>query len=209
MISVYNDLKSLIDYIQYVYSEITEIWQKQSNSTVNYKKLLVSDIDIDNTIYKNISEYVKFLNEQSTSIFIQLSSVCSSNVTARVKTHNSIEFKIQNYKTDKHEFGKVPINKCFNDLFGIRIFLNTPLTFYEIYRFIDKTYCGKYKCIDSSKSDYKATHIYFKKDNKTFPWELQIWNECDRENNFKSHKNYKQEYTNWEKESKEGGIIND
>lgn len=207
--SVYEDLKLLIDYIQSVYSEISEIWTKQNYTNINLKKCLVSDIYIDNSIYKNISEYVGFLNEKSTDILLNLTSVCSSNVTARIKTHNSIEFKIQNYKTEKHEFGKVPINKCFNDLFGIRILLSNPLTFDEIYNFIDKTYCGKYKCIDSSKGDYKATHIYFKKDNKAFPWELQIWNECDRESNFKSHKNYKQDYTTWEKESREGGIIND
>ena len=29
------------------------------------------------------------------------------------------------------------------------------------------------------------------------------------DSNFSSHKKYKQEYTAWEKESKEGGIIND
>lgn len=36
---------------------------------------------------------------------------------------------------------------------------------------------------------------------------LQIWNQCDAEGNFASHKKYKQEYTLWEKENREGGIV--
>ena len=104
---------------------------------------------------------------------LQLPSVCSYTVTARVKAQNSIEFKIQNYKTERHELGKVPINKCVNDLFGVRIILEIPLTFDQIHAFIDDSFGGKYKCIDSSKGDYKAVHLYFQADNQSFPWELQ------------------------------------
>lgn len=207
--SVYDELKALIDYVQSVYDEITNIWQEQAICKINLKKSQVKDIDIDGKIYSTINEYVKLLNKQSSIIFIQLPSICSSQVTARVKAQNSIELKIQNYKTAKHEFGKVPINKCFNDLFGVRIILKNPLSYDEITAFIKQTYDDKYKCIDSSKLEYKATHLYFKQGNTNFQWELQIWNECDRENNLKSHKKYKQEYTTWEKESKEGGIVND
>lgn len=207
--SVYDELKALIDYVQSVYDEITNIWQEQAICKINLKKSQVKDIDIDGKIYSTINEYVKLLNKQSSIVFIQLPSICSSQVTARVKAQNSIELKIQNYKTAKHEFGKVPINKCFNDLFGVRIILKNPLSYDEITAFIKQTYDDKYKCIDSSKLEYKATHLYFKQGNTNFQWELQIWNECDRENNLKSHKKYKQEYTTWEKESKEGGIVND
>lgn len=209
MTNVYDELKALIDYIQSVYSNVTKLWEQQGNSLINLKKREVCDIDTDITIYKNIIEYVKFLNSQSSDIAMNISSVCSCNVVTRVKNQNSIEFKIQNYKTPMHELGKVPINKCLNDLFGIRVFLSSPLQSKEIITFIHKQYNGKYRCIDSSKLDYKATHLYFKKDNKAFPWELQIWNECDKESNFESHKKYKQEYKNWEKESMEGGINSD
>ena len=95
-----------------------------------------------------------------------------------------------------------------NDLFGVRIILEFPLTFGQIYAFVEETYQGRYRCIDSSKNDYKAVHLYFRENNQSFPWELQIRNKDDVESNFASHKKYKQEYTTWEKESKEGGIIN-
>ena len=181
----------------------------ETPTKTNLKNALVADIDADGIIYKSIMEYVQLLNEKSADITLPLASVCSCKVTARVKAQNSIEFKIQNYKTERHEFGKIPINKCINDLFGIRIFLREPLTFDEVYSFIEDTYPNRYRCIDSSKFDYKAVHLYFKENNQSFPWELQIWNMCDMDSNFSSHKKYKQEYTAWEKESKEGGIIND
>lgn len=205
--SVFDQLKGLIDYIQSAYTEITDEWLRGASAKINLKKSQVSDIDADGTIYRSIMEYVQLLNEKSAGITLQLSFACSCKVTARVKAQNSIEYKIQNYKTDRHGFGKVPINKCINDLFGVRIILEVPLTFAQILAFVEKTYQGKYKCIDSSKHDYKAVHLYFKENNQSFPWELQIWNRCDVESNFASHRKYKQEYTTWEKESKEGGII--
>ena len=204
----FNELKNLINYIQTVYTEITNEWLCDASIKINLKKTRVFDIDIDGTIYKSIMEYVQLLNERSASISLQLSSICSCQVTVRVKAQNSIEYKIQNYKTERHEFGRIPINKCFNDLLGVRIILEPSLTFDEIHSFVESTYQRRYRCIDSSKLDYKAVHLYFKESNQSFPWELQIWNRCDVESNFISHQKYKQEYTTWEKESKEGGIVN-
>ena len=208
MKSAFDELKDLIDYIQTVYTEVTNEWLNGTDAKINLKKSQVSDIDVDGTIYKNIMEYVQLLNEKSADITLRLSSVCAYQVTARVKAQNSIEYKIQNYKTERHEFGRIPINKCINDLLGIRIILKFPLTFEEIHSFIQATYQGRYRCIDSSKLGYKAVHLYFRENNQSFPWELQIWNRCDVKSNFASHQKYKQEYTSWEKESKEGGIIN-
>ena len=54
--------------------------------------------------------------------------------------------------------------------------MREPLTFDEVYSFIEDTYPNRYRCIDSSKFDYKAVHLYFKENNQSFPWELQIWN---------------------------------
>ena len=66
-----------------------------------------------------------------------------------------------------------------------------------------------YKCIDSSKISYIATHIYFENGNTFFPWELQIWTKKDEKNNFSSHKAYKQDYTRWEMDNNKGGVEGD
>ena len=144
-----DELKELIDYIQLVYSMVTDEWLQNATEKINLRKTQVSDIDADGTICQSIMEYVQLLNERSADITLSL-SVCSCQVTARVKTQNSIEYKIQNYKTDRHEFGKVSINKCVNDLFGVRIILDTPLSYEEVLAFVEEVYHGKYRCIDSS-----------------------------------------------------------
>ena len=179
MEGVFIELQKLIDYLQSAYTEVTNEWMCRPTAKVNMKKTQI----------------------------LHLSEVCTCAVSARVKAPNSVEYKIQSYKTERHGSGKVPINKCINDLFGARIFLEVPLSFEDVYGFVEENYSSKYRCIDSSKQDYKAVHIYFKENNQSFPWELQIWNLCDAETNFASHKNYKQGYTTWEQESKKGGII--
>lgn len=104
-------------------------------------------------------------------------------------------------------FGKVPVNKCFNDLFGVRIILEYPMSFSAILSFVEDAYHGKYKCIDSSNLDYKAVHVYFKENNDFFQWELQVWNRCDVSANLSSHKKYKQRYTTVEQENEKGGLF--
>ena len=144
MRTVFDELKDLIDYIQVVYSEVTDEWFRETAARINLKKSQVADIDADGAIYRHIMGYVQLLNDKSADITLRLSGVCACVVTARVKAQNSIEYKIQTYKTDRHEFGRVPINKCVNDLFGLRIFLSAPLTFEDINRFIEDTYQGRY-----------------------------------------------------------------
>ena len=93
--------------------------------------------------------------------------------------------------TEKHEFGAVPINKCFNDLYGIRIIFNENIDHNKIKSFIENKYKEKLKCIDSSKEEgYVATHVYFKNNNYSFLWELQIWDkshECGKDVSVSTH----------------------
>ncbi len=84
-----------------------------------------------------------------------------------------------------------------NDLLGFRISLegfdHECEEFKKMCRIIKKFY--KIKYIDSSKGEYKATHIYFYgNNNKFYPWELQIWLPEDFQTNYDSHEKHKQEY---------------
>ena len=84
----FNDLKELIDYIQQVYTKVTNEWIADKKQPINLKRSLISDIDADGRIYNEILEYVQMLNKKITDITLQLSFVCSSKVTARVKAQN-------------------------------------------------------------------------------------------------------------------------
>lgn len=201
-----NELDILLDSINKQYKDLYSKW-KQSNVYVeiNQKKNLVKDIRNDNEILKTILDYRLFLNENHLDIKMAFDKLnLQSEINSRVKAQNSIEFKLNNYITEKHENGEVALNKCLNDLYGIRIIFKDDVEYNVIKKFIDEKYNGKVKCYDASKGDYVATHMYFKENKYSFQWELQIWDIAHYKSNIISHEQYKQSYTKWEEENKGG-----
>ena len=202
MDKVYNELGSLIKYVQSMYTEVSDKWIDSNENQINLKRIYVLDADKNSKIYELILKYREFLGTYSALINLGVRSVCSYKVMSRIKTSNSIGYKIQAYKSQRHQCGKVPIIKCLNDLFGVRIILEQPLVFADIRDFVKSEFPDAcYRCIDSSKDEYRAVHLYFRAGNYAFPWDLQIWNECDTGTNLASHKAYKQDYVIWEKEN--------
>lgn len=194
----YNDIDSLIELILAEYERICNQWEQScSGKPINLKKRLVRDIRYDSAIFTYISGYRSFLSGALSTGQFNI-----PQVSCRVKAQNSLESKIQRYIDVKEEHGKSPINKCVNDLFGIRIVYNGRIEFKEFYNHIKS--CFDLKCIDVIRGEYIATHIYFKKDNYSFPWELQVWEVCNNKSNLSSHHKYKQDYASWERET-EGG----
>lgn len=200
-----EDLEKLINFIQSEYNNITDKWENSINyKKINLKSNLVCDLIDNKENFNNIIQYRDFINENIIQLIMDFKQFNNENskVNIRAKAKNSIEYKMENY-IKNHENGRVPINKCFNDLFGIRIICGIELTKEQIIKLISAKF-DKLKCIDSSKKEYKAMHIYFKKDNYSYQWELQVWNKSDEINNIKSHEKYKQDYVRWENESKGG-----
>lgn len=199
-----EELDKLINFIRTEYIQLTDKWEQSDCYTkVNLKNNNVCDLLENKLILDTIVKYREFINENNIKLMMDFKKFNSeiATVNIRTKAKNSIEFKMENY-INNHENGKVPINKCFNDLFGIRIICNQKLSFNKILQLVNDKY-NDLKCIDSSKNEYKATHIYFKKDNFSFQWELQVWNKIDEINNINSHEKYKQDYVKWENENKE------
>lgn len=202
-----EELELLVKFILGKYDEVLIEW-KQSNGTklINQKKTCVKDITKNDDLFNTILNYRSFLNDKNLELKMAFDTLNLNNeINTRVKSQNSIEYKINNYMTFKHEFGKIPMNKCVNDLYGIRIIFNEAINHKIVKEFLDTKYVGSLKCIDSSKEEgYVATHVYFKKDNYSFLWELQIWDKFHEKSNIELHEQYKQEYTKWEKENKGG-----
>ena len=200
-----DDLEKLIKFIQTEYIEFNKKWQNSDYYTkINLKNNLISDLTENEEILNAVFNYREFINENNIKLLMDFKQFNTENakVNIRTKAKNSIEYKIKNY-IENHENGKVPINKCLNDLFGIRIICTKKIKNEQIKQLV-KLKFKHLKCIDSSKQDYKATHIYFRQDNFNFQWELQIWNKEDEMNNINSHEKYKQDYIKWEKENKGG-----
>ncbi|MGN0606282.1 MAG: hypothetical protein ACI4JM_07150 [Oscillospiraceae bacterium] len=176
---------------------------------INLKKKTIKKANDDGVLEELVLSYLEFLNENTIEFQLRFSSFTTSNIlksTSRVKNNNSVYYKINRYITEKSESGGIPINKCLNDLFGLRIIIANNYTLDDLLFRIKNMYPDS-KCINASKNDYKAIHIYFTTNNFTFPWELQIWLQKDEKTNYLSHKKYKQEYTKWESEYKENLLI--
>lgn len=198
-----EELDRLISFIKSEYTDFTRQWENSHYySRINLKNTLVCDILENKILLDIIIAYREFINENNIQLVMDFKefSTNKSKVNIRTKSKNSIEYKMKNY-IENHENGKVAINKCFNDLFGIRIICKDRIIYNDIENLVNNKYTDL-KCIDSSKKDYKATHIYFKNNNFSFQWELQIWNKINELKNIESHEKYKQDYVRWENENK-------
>lgn len=198
-----NELDALINFIQNEYRELTEKWENSEYFTkINLNNNLVCDLLENKLLIDMIISYREFINQNNIKLLMDFKGFNSDDITVNIRTKakNSIEFKIENY-IKNHENGKIPISKCFNDLFGIRLISKEPISFEEILKLVSTKY-DSLKCINSTKNEYKATHIYFRKGSYAFQWELQVWNKIDEANNINSHEKYKQDYVRWENENK-------
>lgn len=208
-----SHLSDLIEDIDKMHQHISCLWfshyENQIGQSFNLKSNKVADILKNELLRETIMKYNQFLNDNSLSGLFESLNIPGFEICSRVKTPNSIDYKIQKYQESSHGFGHVSINKCLNDLYGVRVIADTTCSFDKIQSFVNDKY-GHLKCIDSSKPaqdpahpeiKYIATHIYYRgnpSNNMCFPWELQIWYEKDAKNNDISHSKYKQDYTIWE-----------
>ncbi|WP_138755074.1 hypothetical protein [Paenibacillus sinopodophylli] len=122
---------------------------------------------------------------------------------SRVKQRDSIVNKMLYYVLNTNQQGKVSVNKCLNDLLGFRIQLNcfdhnnngVDLMCGQLH--LDSNY--KILCKNSCKDSYNGTHVYIYGSNFTFPWELQIWDSNDSNENERSHSEHKAKraYISW------------
>ncbi len=193
----------LIEQIILSKEKLDQLWEeKRDFSQINFRKRKVCDIEKDTTIWDHIVVYRSFLSDNQIDVVSDITKLQNESnvINTRIKQLNSIQYKYQKYLKGKLK-GESAINKCFNDLYGIRIIINDSFEFDEIKREV----CCKFpalKIINADKDDYYATHIYFQESNFVFPWELQIWEKSHEEGNLISHNEYKQDYVKWESDLK-------
>jgi hypothetical protein len=111
----------------------------------------------------------------------------------RVKTRESIDDKIGRFSVREDQY---PVNNWLNDIFGARIILATD-EIDVVMNLLDawQDGLGLKNWYLRDKESYRGLHIYFKnKSNFYFPWELQIWDGKDLQNNIKNHEKFKRNF---------------
>ena len=140
-------LKDIIVFIQNKYNEISNEWENSREYiSLNMQKYQVKDIYNDEKILTYIFNYRNFINDRAIKITSSIYSLHRNNIIqCRVKALNSIQYKIENYNNN-HEDGKIPIRKCLNDIYGIRLIFEEDINFENIIEFIKEEF-PQLKCI--------------------------------------------------------------
>lgn len=131
------------------------------------KKISLQDFPLE-TLMIDVSAY------RAASRVILL-SLGLSNV--RFKSDDSVERKY--IKTLNNGLG---FTQCFNDLIGMRLrFDEYPTSFPDYFRVVDMR--------NGKKTDdgYRAIHLYYQRDNYSYPIEIQLWCGKDYYFNLWSH----------------------
>ena len=97
---------------------------------------------------------------------------------SRFKSNDSILRKYE--KTLRNNGG---FKQCFNDVLGFRLrFEEYPVEFPDYFRVVD---LRNGKRVDDG---YRAIHLYYQRDNLSYPLEVQLWCGDDYQFNLWSHK---------------------
>ena len=153
---------------QFISKEILDELSYCSSLGQSLKQISLSKTPIE-TIIQDIGKY----RANYVDVLIQ-----ENLIGSRFKSDDSIYRKYE--KTIKNKGG---FKQCFNDVLGFRLHLEEyPTEFPEYFRVVD---LRKGKATDDG---YRAIHLYYQRDNRAYPIEIQLWCGKDFQYNVWSHK---------------------
>lgn len=203
---IVSQYKFMFNLILSKYNEYCIEWDKLYSQRINLKKKCICDIyNIKKSEFT--LEFIKYINSfKEIAEDIEFDLICEfgQNIQttenfkfiSRIKTTESLIQKV--LKKMKEDEGKFSINKCINDLLGLRIIDGD---YKENKKYIDniieelKKAGFKIKNIERDLvTGYKAYHIYIIRNNYTFPIEIQIWDKEHEQKNIDLHSKHKEDY---------------
>ncbi|MCE0601072.1 hypothetical protein LWF09_19225, partial [Clostridioides difficile] len=96
-------------------------------------------------------------------------------VSYRIKSYHSCLIKYDKY------YPNMELNKCFNDLLGIRIIVDS---YYELFeQDLSSFRLADMRTGKANDDGYRGVHLYYQKSNFHYPIELQINTKVDRQIN--------------------------
>lgn len=189
-------LSKLIDAISEEYLYFSQKFiQKVNMSKYNLRKLNICNIMRDDYfLHELIPGYLKFsaiLMEKIEYDFLDY--LLDFDFSYRVKSQKTTYDKIRQYSYREKSLGGISVNKSLNDLVGFRIILADIEKNLDGIRDLLTLKCDDkklFRFIDRDVGGYHAIHCYFKINNYSFPWELQIWDSANKADNFFAHEEH-------------------
>lgn len=174
---------------------------------INFKRRRIRELDLSNSSGLELMLYVVLYRTYiaksfPSSILMYFDSIGIRR--SRIKEKISLMDKIyKNIVYDQNKTSYIYITRCINDIFGARVIVDQIADAEGLINDIAKEF-PNLRVTDATKATgYKAIHIYTNPTKGSLPWELQIWQACDEENNTNLHAVYKRGYINGIKAVKE------
>lgn len=186
----------MLEKVERLISEINKLHKAYSDDYFETGK--VEKINLSKTFNKVPTEPIlsyRLNLHEAINDYLYQADVKDINFYYRVKTAESILDKIERYK---QRGTKYPVNNILNDIFGARVILNSD-DIANVLNELDnwKEYYHLKNWYLRDVDGYIGIHVYFKNNsNFYYPWELQIWDEKDAEQNIESHRLYKRSFVN-------------
>lgn len=183
---IINNIKQLISEINRLHADFSKDYFESGD---------IQKINLSRTISHVTNAHIyryRLTLHESINDYLMKSNI-DMRYFYRVKTRESIDDKIERYSVRDNQY---PVNNWLNDIFGARIILNNK----EINAIIElldewQNELNLKNWYLRKTDDYCGLHIYFKnKNNFYFPWELQIWDIEDMEDNIRNHEKFKRNF---------------
>ncbi|MDO0371527.1 hypothetical protein KLN81_18280 [Clostridioides difficile] len=118
-------------------------------------------------IFKEIRNISRYLNSRKIDFKFP--------VSYRIKSYHSCLIKYDKY------YPSFELNKCFNDLLGIRIIVDS---YYELFeQDLSSFRLADMRTGKANDDGYRGVHLYYQKSNFHYPIELQVNTKIDRQIN--------------------------
>lgn len=192
---VTDQIETIILIIHQNYQTFCEFYYSNHPFEVNLRRLSCAEA-LNDDFLTQMFIYINSLTQTQSAIIGKGLLKYSEFLRMRVKQYDTAYHKVLAKSISEESEGEYPIIKVINDLMGMRIILPNVNDNYDHIKALLN--CLKKQKIISRfyhRDDHKyhAFHCYFKKSNITFPWELQIWNQKDEQENVTAHLRHNQE----------------
>ncbi|MFJ6990392.1 hypothetical protein [Limosilactobacillus mucosae] len=198
---VVSVISELIDDIYSLHNEFETKYLSERNTDFNLKKVGFTDIKDNVEFHEMIDSYVAqlraFMLVNSIEVSYNSEDVRPAyQIKDRIKVIKTINKKIDYYAFKESKISKIPVAKGLNDFLGVRIISsdineNIEKIMVLLERKKNQKIISRYYYRNDGK--YHAIHCYVKKDNHAFPWELQIWDVSNEQENFADHDRHEKE----------------
>lgn len=192
----YSGLERIIKTIKQNCVQNNESFFSKYDNKINFKKS-IAQVTSSNTFFELVVNYTEFLNKEYLTSDSFFNLIINEGLQCRVKLRKSILTKLNKYQNKEIDSGEsYPMIKCLNDLIGMRVILcgvmaNKEQIEDELTELRNRGVIYRYYFREDG--DYKGYHCYFKMNNKSFPWELQIWDKKWESKNLIEHKRHENE----------------